>query len=217
MLKKSFYLLLLLNCIGLEQSLAQYVGDIMIGKASFYHNKFQGKRMSNGDSFDNNDFTAAHMTLPFETILEVTNLANKNKVTVRVTDRGPYAGERLIDLSRVAAEVLGIVNDGVAEVSVTIIKLPDNDQTYTGFINYGSFDTTAFRRYEKVLIDSSGGRFRILKTPPKPVEKPKPVAVALPPPPKKEFDEMGFRIYEKLKVETSGGKVKVVVDTTRKK
>ncbi|MEB0079453.1 septal ring lytic transglycosylase RlpA family protein [Pseudomonas sp. CCI3.2] len=88
------------------------------GSASFYGAKHQGKRTASGERFDQNSLTAAHRDLPFGTRLLVTNLDNNKTVEVRVNDRGPHTRGRLIDLSRKAAEQLGMLGAGVAQVRV---------------------------------------------------------------------------------------------------
>jgi len=93
----------------------------MRGVASFYGPGFQGRRTANGETFDMNAMTCAHRTLPFGTVLRVTNLDNDREVVVRVNDRGPYVGGRIIDLSRGAAEELGMVDTGTAEVMLDVI------------------------------------------------------------------------------------------------
>ncbi|MDY7561881.1 septal ring lytic transglycosylase RlpA family protein [Pseudomonas sp. 10B1] len=88
------------------------------GSASFYGAKHQGKRTASGERFDQNLLTAAHRDLPFGTRLLITNLGNDKTVEVRVNDRGPHSHGRLIDLSRKAAEQLGMLSAGVARVRV---------------------------------------------------------------------------------------------------
>lgn len=88
------------------------------GIASWYGGKFHGRKTASGEKFNKNNFTCAHRTLPFGTILEVTNLDNENKVTVRVTDRGPAIKSRLIDVSQAAAKVLQMIRTGTARVRV---------------------------------------------------------------------------------------------------
>lgn len=87
------------------------------GKASWY--EFTG-RTASGEAADPNGFTAAHPTLPFGTRAEVENLRNGRTVEVRVNDRGPHNGGRIIDLSRAAAKAIGIVDDGVGNVRVAV-------------------------------------------------------------------------------------------------
>lgn len=92
------------------------------GEASWYGGKFQGRLTANGERFDTNMLTAAHKTLPFNTIVEVKNLANDKIVHVRINDRGPFIEGRIIDLSRAAASKLNMVGAGVAKVEVRIIE-----------------------------------------------------------------------------------------------
>jgi len=93
------------------------------GIASWYGGKFHGRRTSNGEVYDKYKLTAAHKTLPFNTIVEVLNLENNKKVIVRINDRGPFVKNRIIDLSKKAASMLGIENTGTAPV---ILKLLNN-------------------------------------------------------------------------------------------
>lgn len=95
----------------------------LTGKASYYAEKFHGRTTANGEKFDMNALTAAHTSLPFNSIVRVTNLANRKSVVVRINDRGPYVGDRIIDLSKKAAEELGIIASGVAQVGLEIVKL----------------------------------------------------------------------------------------------
>lgn len=88
------------------------------GEASWYGPGFHGKETASGETFDQGKMTAAHPTLPMGTQATVTNLENSKKVEVRINDRGPYAGDRVIDLSRAAARKLGMEEDGTTEVKV---------------------------------------------------------------------------------------------------
>jgi len=89
-----------------------------IGTASWYGTWHQGRLTANGERFDARAFTAAHRSLPFGTILRVTNLATGKMVKVRVNDRGPYIKGRTLDLSAAAAKALGITKDGIARVRI---------------------------------------------------------------------------------------------------
>ncbi|MBO8449759.1 MAG: septal ring lytic transglycosylase RlpA family protein, partial [Spirochaetes bacterium] len=95
--------------------------------ASYYGEAFQGRPTSSGEIFDMYAMTAAHKTLPFGTMLEVTNLENGNSVVVRVNDRGPFVADREIDLSQGAAEKLGMITAGVARVSISILSEPGKE------------------------------------------------------------------------------------------
>lgn len=95
--------------------------------ASFYADDFHGKKTSNGEIFNMNDFTCANKFLPFNTYLKVTNLANNLNVIVRVNDRGPFVEDRELDLSKAAAVKLDMVKSGTASVKIEIVKLgPDS-------------------------------------------------------------------------------------------
>jgi rare lipoprotein A len=91
------------------------------GQASWYGKAHQGKRTASGEPFDMHALTAAHRTLPFGTIVRVTNLKNRKSVDVRVNDRGPFRSDRVIDLSYEAARKLGMVSRGTARVEITVI------------------------------------------------------------------------------------------------
>ncbi|MBA7687475.1 Endolytic peptidoglycan transglycosylase RlpA [subsurface metagenome] len=88
------------------------------GLASWYGGKFQGRRTANGEIFDTNKLTAAHKTLPFGTLVKVTNLTNGKSTMVRINDRGPFVEGRIIDLSRAAAAAIGMAGRGVVRVRI---------------------------------------------------------------------------------------------------
>jgi rare lipoprotein A len=88
------------------------------GLASWYGQGFHGKRTASGEVFNQEQFTAAHRTLPWGSRVKVINLANGKSVEVRINDRGPFGKGRIIDVSRAAARILGIVESGIANVRV---------------------------------------------------------------------------------------------------
>jgi rare lipoprotein A len=92
------------------------------GMASWYGPGFHGNRAASGEVFDQNEMTAAHRTLPFGTQVRVTNLNNGQSVVVRINDRGPFTGGRVIDLSAAAARAIGMLNSGVAPVRVEVMQ-----------------------------------------------------------------------------------------------
>jgi rare lipoprotein A len=94
---------------------------VQYGIASFYANKFQGKKTSNGEIFSQKKLTAAHNTLPLGTYVRVTNLRNKRTVVVKINDRLHHRNKRLIDLSRAAAERLGFIKSGTTRVKVEVL------------------------------------------------------------------------------------------------
>ncbi|MGZ8923410.1 MAG: septal ring lytic transglycosylase RlpA family protein [Methylosarcina sp.] len=89
-----------------------------VGEASWYGPGFHGRETASGVIFDQREMTAAHPTLPLGTDVEVTNLENKKKVEVEITDRGPYAKDRAIDLSKAAAKKLDMKEEGVSKVKI---------------------------------------------------------------------------------------------------
>jgi len=95
-----------------------------IGKASWYGPHFQGKETASGETFDMNDLTAAHRTLPLGSLVRVTNLSNGSQVTVRINDRGPVYHTRIIDLSSKAAKLLGFRAAGLQTVRLDVIAVP---------------------------------------------------------------------------------------------
>lgn len=101
------------------------------GIASWYGDgdDFHGKRTANGEIYDMDKLTAAHKRLPFHTLVEVKNVDNGKRVTVRINDRGPFIEGRIIDLSRIAAKRIGIYGQGTAPVQLRIVKLPGSGKT----------------------------------------------------------------------------------------
>ena len=97
------------------------IADTFSGRASWYGPNFHGRRTANGEVFNQNALTAAHPYLKFGTKVKVTNLHNGRSVVVRINDRGPFAGGRVIDLSAAAARVIEMVRTGIAPVRVTIL------------------------------------------------------------------------------------------------
>ena len=105
----------------------QATGPQITGLASWYGKGFHGGKTANGERYDMNSMTAAHKSLPFGTIVKVTNVNNGRECVVRINNRGPYIRGRVLDLSRAAANELGMVNRGVARVSMQILgRQPKN-------------------------------------------------------------------------------------------
>ena len=92
------------------------------GRASWYGGQFHGRRTASGENYDKYALTAAHKTLPFGTIVRVRSLILGREVDVRINDRGPFAPGRVIDVSQAAAEALGLMSAGVAEVSLKVAE-----------------------------------------------------------------------------------------------
>jgi rare lipoprotein A len=99
-------------------------GSVQSGLASYYADSLQGRPTASGEPYDPQALTAAHRTLPFGTLVEVSR-EDGRRVTVRINDRGPFAGKRrIVDLSRRAAETLGMIRAGVVQVSVRVLEMP---------------------------------------------------------------------------------------------
>ena len=99
--------------------------DVIIGIASWYGPNFHGKLTANGEVFDQYGVTAAHKTLPLGTVVRVTNLDNDKSIILRINDRGPYVGDRVLDCSYGAAKKLDFMKTGTANVEIRIIELGD--------------------------------------------------------------------------------------------
>jgi len=123
-----------------------------IGLASWYGRKFHGKQTANGETYNMNALTAAHKTLPMPSFVKVTNLSNGRSITLRVNDRGPFVDDRVIDVSRRGAQLLGFQKQGVTKVRVqasdengNILIDPNptrrfaNDERASHYIQVGSF------------------------------------------------------------------------------
>jgi rare lipoprotein A len=109
------------------------------GVASWYGVPFNGRRTSDGEVYDMYQLTAAHRTLPFNAVVRVTNLNNGRQVNVRINDRGPFVANRIIDLSYSAAEAIGMVGPGTAEVRLDLVGGPDPNVGFFG-VQVGAFE-----------------------------------------------------------------------------
>ncbi|MFA6957078.1 MAG: septal ring lytic transglycosylase RlpA family protein [Thermoanaerobaculia bacterium] len=99
----------------------------MRGLASWYGDEFAGRPTANGEIFDPRQMTAAHRTLPFGTLVDVTYVRTGKTARVRVNDRGPFVGNRIIDLSYAAASDIGMVDDGIGEVDIAVVSVGGGD------------------------------------------------------------------------------------------
>lgn len=118
--RKILYSLLILLLCQIYMGCSRKI--VELGKASFYADKFIGRKTASGTVFRQNRMTAAHKTLPFGTKVKVTNLSNGRKAKVRITDRGPFVEGRIIDLTKKAAKRLGMVNAGIVKVEIKYKK-----------------------------------------------------------------------------------------------
>jgi len=115
---------------SLEEGDASYKKGryFQVGKASWYGREFNGKKTASGERFNMNGLTAAHKTLPFGTVVKVKNFQNGKTITVRINDRGPYRGNRVIDLSYGAAKKIGMIKDGETQVGLQIVKKCNDEE-----------------------------------------------------------------------------------------
>ena len=127
-MKKIFYILtvffMIISCSGVSSkggvsSVPSAPGS---GKASWYGNQFNGRPTASGEIFSERELTAAHPTLPFGSIVEVTNTENNKKIRVRINDRGPFTKGRIIDLSKEAFSKIADTNKGIIDVNIKVIK-----------------------------------------------------------------------------------------------
>ena len=142
---------------GIEQ------GDVIqTGKASWYGPGFHGRLTSSRERYNQDELTAAHRTLPFDTIVEVVNSENNESVEVRINDRGPYTGNRIIDLSRAAADEIGMIDDGVTEVELVLVEaggpMPENINQRTYTIQLGEYNLES---YANQFADEVGDGVRV--------------------------------------------------------
>ena len=144
------------------------------GIASWYGPDFHGKYTANGEVYDMNDLTAAHPTLPLPSIARVTNLENGRSIIVRINDRGPYLRGRIIDLSRRAAQLLGMIGNGTAKVRVEI--LAEESRQAALLAQQGQIPSA--ERIAKAVATDSPSAERIAAVPPDQV-----TVETLPPPP----------------------------------
>ena len=124
------------------------------GIASWYAGEFDGKLTANGEIYDASGVSAAHKELAFGTIVRVTNLDNGLMLDVRINDRGPYVGERIIDLSRGAAELLDMVKQGLAPVTLELVfvpKIPESAYDRPGDTGWVKLQLGSFTSAERVL------------------------------------------------------------------
>jgi rare lipoprotein A len=137
--------------------LAAFTGPAFAGQeglASWYGGKFQGRTTSSGEVFDTNLMTAAHKSLPFGTVVKVTDLDTGSSTVVRINDRGPFVEGRIIDLSRAAADQLGMVGRGVARVSVEVVDFAAARPLFA--VQVGSFGLEKNAEKARQLLEQAG-------------------------------------------------------------
>ncbi|MES2520329.1 MAG: septal ring lytic transglycosylase RlpA family protein [Bacteroidota bacterium] len=186
------------------------VGEKFYGRASYYADKFHGRATSSGEAYDREEYTAAHRDLPFNTIVEIVNTINNRTAVVKINDRGPFAYNRMIDLSFAAARDLELLGSGEAQVEMKILSMDNPEYTIASFYSgaKGEFNRE-FRQYEPVIIGGKNGTKVTLDTTytitmpqslqPKPVTEAFVIADSLRRK-QAEGDKMGFRQHKYIRV-----------------
>lgn len=141
------------------------VGWTEEGVASWYGHPYHGRKAANGERYDMEKMTAAHRTLPFGTVVAVENRENGKKVQVRITDRGPFVDGRVIDLSRAAAEAIGMIGPGTARVKLRVEGYgPAREETGSGFAaQAGAFASRANAEAMKERLDRKYAPVRVVE------------------------------------------------------
>jgi rare lipoprotein A len=116
------------GCVTTKSATTATQTELLHGVASWYGEEFAGRTTANGEIFDPLLLTAAHRELPFGTIVDVKNAKSGETVRVRINDRGPYVGNRMIDLSYAAAQQIGLIEPGIGDVEVRIVKIGAGDR-----------------------------------------------------------------------------------------
>jgi rare lipoprotein A len=150
-MKKIFY------TISLNLLMICACAQVQVGKASFYADKFEGSHTASGEKYKHSKLTAAHKSLPFGTKVRLTNTANNQSVEVIINDRGPYVEDRIVDVSKLAAEKLGFLNQGLAEVKLEVIDAGDGKTSDPGTpIEHVSVDEKEFYGFEITRLNPHG-------------------------------------------------------------
>ena len=147
-------------------------GSTQRGIASWYGPGFHGKLTANGEVYDMDQVSAAHKTLPFETVVRVQNLDNGQHLDVRINDRGPFVRGRIIDLSREAARRIGMIGSGTARVELEILTVPGSAAKHQRYaVQIGAYRDlpdaedallASRNRYPQTRIYSADGWHRVL-------------------------------------------------------
>ena len=133
------------------------------GIASWYGHPYHGRPAANGEIYDMEKLTAAHRTLPFDTVVRVTNLGNQKSVEVRINDRGPFVDGRIIDLSHAAARAIDMIGPGTAEVRMEIVRLPDLVAPALFAVQVGAFRDRGNAERERARMEQLYGSARLVR------------------------------------------------------
>jgi rare lipoprotein A len=146
-----------------DSALTRTPSNVEVGKASWYGHPYHGRPAANGEIYDMEKMTAAHRTLPFDTWVRVINLSNDKAVDVRITDRGPFVDNRIIDLSHAAAREIGLIGPGVATVRVEVVSVPDGAPVALYGVQVGAFRNRDNAERERKLMEQQYGRAKLIR------------------------------------------------------
>ena len=180
------------GCATTAPSAPEKAPDTLHGVASWYGEEFAGRTTANGEIFDPLLLTAAHRTLPFGTVLDITNPKTAQTVRVRVNDRGPYIGNRVIDLSYAAAQQIGLIEPGIGEVDIKVVTVGSGEREPPA-----PFDVTIAEAPKTAPIRSAGD--------PPPIAFPLPNQTATAPP--ATATETPVAVVERVDVQVQRGDV----------
>jgi rare lipoprotein A len=139
-------------------------GSVERGLASWYGHPYHGRAAADGEIYDMETLVAAHRTLPFQTRVRVRNLSNDKTVDVRIIDRGPFVGGRIIDLSHAAAKEIDMIGSGVSQVEITIIGTPAVPEPALFAVQIGAFrDKANADRAERNMTAAYGAAKAVLR------------------------------------------------------
>lgn len=141
------------------------VGGLEVGLASWYGHPYHGRSSASGEIYDMEQFTAAHRTLPFGTLVRVVNLDNEKSVEVRINDRGPFIDDRVIDLSHAAAQAIGMIGPGTARVRVEVIQAPAAPAPGFYAVQVGAFQYRANAEKVRIEMEARYGAARLVLRP----------------------------------------------------
>jgi rare lipoprotein A len=144
------------------------VAGAEVGIASWYGHPYHGRAAASGEIYDMEKFTAAHRTLPFGTLVRVVNLDNDKVVDVRINDRGPFVGDRIIDLSHAAAQAIGLIGPGIARVRVEVMQTPVAATGGFYAVQVGAFQFRGNAERLRAEMEARYGAARLVQRPGEP-------------------------------------------------
>jgi rare lipoprotein A len=196
-------------------------GKTEIGVASWYGAPYHGRQTASGEIYDMYLLTAAHRNLPFETWVEVENLSNGKRVDVRINDRGPFVGHRIIDLSQTAAQEIDMLGPGTARVRLTVLARPQNIPIEVAVPPVSK----TIRSDAKVLtpptrIAPASEARPFYETPPPTISTPPPATIPIPPMPRYAVQAGAFVDRERaealrVSMTEAFAEARTLVDSTR--